>query len=143
MSADAGATGSFHHSQPDSGPRQYPLASRWLRVASAVVLTVFLVLVLAACTESQASEGLVTDSTTLRIAKVEAERMCAIGETSFPQESGIGDDLVDRLKAAGLTYEQWETWRAQLASSPDLVAQYEAEQEAACPDDDEADAETS
>ena len=63
--------------------------------------------------------------------------MCAIGETSFPQESGIGADLVDRLEAADLTYEQWEAWRAQLASSTELVSQYEAEQEAACPDYDE------
>ena len=69
------------------------------------------------------SAAVPADATTGRIALVEVQRQCTIGSASFPDESGITDDLDRRLAAAGLTHEQWKRWHDALVVSPDLVAQ--------------------
>jgi hypothetical protein len=73
------------------------------------------------------------DATTGRIALVEVQRQCTIGSASFPDESGITDDLDRRLAAAGLTHEQWKRWHDALVVSPDLVAQLRSTSAPGCP----------
>ena len=81
---------------------------------------------------AEASTAVPADELTLRLAQVEAARLCAVGTQTFADEADITTDLDTRLAAVGLTHAQWKDWHDALVSSPQLVDQLAEVSEPGC-----------